>query len=97
MYIEHKHFKLPNNTSEVDVFISPTGDIEVMIEGNQQVLKGDFHHLSFKIINTGVDLIYKTRSKKSSWDIILTQQDAETVSKMMNEADEYYEIIMRDL
>ena len=97
MYTEHKHFKLPNNNSEVDVFISPTGDIEVMIEGNQQVLKGDFHHLSFKKMNAGVDLIYKTHSKKSSWDIILTPQDAEIVTKMMNEADEYYEIIMRDL
>ncbi len=36
MYIEHKHFKLPNNSSEVDVYISPTGSIQFMIEGKRK-------------------------------------------------------------
>ncbi|WP_305817147.1 hypothetical protein [Photobacterium leiognathi] len=97
MYIEHKHFKLPNNSSEVDVYISPTGSIQFMIEGKEKVLEGDFHKLAFKKIKSGVDLVYKTRSVKSSWDIILSNKDAELLSRMIDEADENFEIIMRDL
>ncbi|WP_318480173.1 hypothetical protein [Photobacterium leiognathi] len=97
MYIEHKHFKLPNNSSEVDVYISPTGSIQFMIEGKEKVLEGDFHKLAFKKIESGVDLVYKSRSVKSSWDIILSKKDAELISRMIDEADENFEIIMRDL
>ncbi|MCQ1056870.1 hypothetical protein ACQKPX_11685 [Photobacterium sp. DNB23_23_1] len=100
MLAEHRHFILPGESKlHADVTISPVGELEVNILEQNNRLSGEFDQLYFYSEGKETELICKNQLERDDvqWHLSLSSDDARELAKLIELAEEEYEILMRDL
>lgn len=100
MLAERRQFTLPGKKAlHADITVIPTGELEVDIKEKHNHLTAEFDELQFCCGVKNTDLICKDQLGKHTvrWHIYLANNDAKELEKMIEEAEEEFEILMRDL
>ncbi|KHT62194.1 hypothetical protein RJ45_18725 [Photobacterium gaetbulicola] len=100
MLTEHRHFTLPGESRlHADVTVSPVGELEVNILEQNSHLSGEFDQLYFYSEGKKTELVCKDQLKRDDvkWHLSLASDDARELAKLIELAEEEYEILMRDL
>lgn len=100
MLAEHRYFTLPGDTGlHVDITVIPTGELEVNILEKDNQLKGEFEELHFYSNGKRTELVCKDQLSPDcvKWHLDLSNDDARDLAKLIEMAEEEYEILMRDL
>ncbi len=96
MITVHRHYSLPERPNMHTHFeVNPTGRLEVEIIELNEKHSTEFEDLSFESTGTGVRVCGKDQS--TAWRCELQVKDALELSSLVEEANEEYEALMRDL
>ena len=97
---ERRQYTLPGKkVLHADVTVIPTGELKVDIKEMHSHLKAEFEELHFCCGRSKTDLVCENQVGKHAvrWHIYLAKQDAEELEELIENAEEDYEILMRDL
>ncbi|UTV28837.1 hypothetical protein [Photobacterium atrarenae] len=100
MFAKHRSYTLAGKVhNHAHLAIKPTGELSVEILEEHKQLEGDFEDLSFSTHGkiTGVDCVEHDHPSHKLWHIDLSRQDARELNRLIDDAKEEYEIMMRDL
>ncbi|MDX1302105.1 hypothetical protein [Photobacterium sp.] len=100
MLAEYRKFTLPGKAHlHASVKVIPTGEVEVFIKEKHDELHADFDELCFYSCGKNTELICKEHAgqDKVRWHIDLANEDARELAKLIESAEEEFEILMRDL
>lgn len=100
MLAEHRQYTLPGKkVLHADVTVNPTGELEVDIKEKKNHLTAEFEELHFCSGRQKTDLVCQepVGDHAIRWHIYLANQDAEELEHLIEEAEEEFEILMRDL
>ena len=90
---EHRHVILPKTQSQfADIYIKPTGSVKVVINDKSKIMLGEFHQLEIIQSNKKSRL-----SCQNKWELDLSQKDATELAILIKQAEEEFEILMKDL
>lgn len=96
MISKHRNYQLKDvNHSRAHIEINPIGLIDVELVENKQHLRAEFSEVSFQKVGGHTRLC--GRQNKKPWQVELNNKDADEVNRLIDEASEEYEILMRDL
>ncbi|ELV8811293.1 hypothetical protein QNE21_002073 [Vibrio vulnificus] len=96
MITVHRDYRVsikPERYAHVE--INPVGKLDVEIKGQRQHYVVDFEQLAFSSDEQGVALV--CQKAYSPWKVMLATADAQELKSLVKEAQEEYEILMRDL
>ncbi|MCG9577041.1 hypothetical protein [Vibrio tubiashii] len=92
----HREYELIDvNHSHAHVEINPIGLIDVEIMENKQHHQAEFSELSFQKVGGHTRLCGK--QNKKPWQLELDNKDAEEINRLIDQASEEFETLMRDL
>ena len=97
---ERRHYTLPGKKAlHADVAVIPTGELEVDIKEKKDHLTAEFEELHFCCGRQQTDLVCQDQVGDHAirWHIYLAKQDAEELEQLIENAEEEFEILMRDL
>lgn len=100
MLAEHRQFILPGQRERhANVTVIPTGELEVNIQEDANQLQAEFEELYFYSADNGTELVCKEQlgSDAVRWHLHLANEDARELAKLIEMAEEEFEILMRDL
>ncbi|KLV10308.1 MULTISPECIES: hypothetical protein [Photobacterium] len=100
MLAEHRQYLLPEGCGlHAKVTVIPTGELEVNILEEDNHYKGEFDELYFYSAGKKTELVCKDQLKPENirWHLCLTSDDARELAKLIELAEEEFEILMRDL
>ena len=99
MLAKHRDYLLHGTQNfHAHVQVNPIGQLDVDIVEKREHHSASFESLAFKKVGSktivsGCD----EKNKKSKWQLTLAKKDAEELNLLIEEANEEYEILMRDL
>ncbi|KZN61921.1 hypothetical protein N473_20480 [Pseudoalteromonas luteoviolacea CPMOR-1] len=79
--------------AHIEVF--PTGQLDVDIVELHEHHSTQFDNIKYE--HTGADIIITGIEGSTSWQVVLKERDARELSHLISDANEEYEILMRDL
>ncbi|KLV10158.1 hypothetical protein C9I92_21690 [Photobacterium ganghwense] len=100
MFAKHRAYVLAKKKRpKAQVTINPTGNIHIDVKDEKKALDGDFEDLSFQKNGKVTILVCQKHSKQKQhcWRIELSDEDAKELTRLINEAEDEFEILMRDL
>ncbi|CAG23773.1 hypothetical protein [Photobacterium profundum] len=100
MYAKHRSYTLARPAHRhVRLSVNPSGFLSVEIEEDNNKLDSEFENLCFEKHGKITELVCFEHCKpqKSRWHIYLSDNDAKELNRLINDAKEEYEILMRDL
>ncbi|MGF1703837.1 hypothetical protein L4D09_26455 [Photobacterium makurazakiensis] len=100
MLAENRLFALSDESGlHADVTVIPTGELKVTILENNSSMEGDFDQLYFYSDGKKTELVCKDLLEPESiqWHVHLANDDARELAKLIELAEEEYEILMRSL
>tara|TARA_Y100001956_G_C4128832_1_gene192177 strand:+ start:5744 stop:6034 length:291 start_codon:yes stop_codon:yes gene_type:complete len=96
MITKHRDYQLQdNNHFHAHVEINPIGVLDVEIVENKQHHQAEFSELSFMKVDGHTRLC--GRQDATPWQLELNNKDAEEINRLIDQASEELEILMRDL
>ncbi|MBE3659659.1 hypothetical protein BOO91_01685 [Vibrio navarrensis] len=96
MLTVQRHYTVSGKPSlHTCVEVNPTGTVEIEVLELYQHHSSSFDNLSFKVNPQGVSVVCCHQA--SPWQLLLNSQDAQELRSLIQEAEEEYEILMRDL
>lgn len=96
MITKHRDYQLQDsNHFHAHVEINPVGVLDVEILENKQHHQAEFNELSFMKIGGHTRLC--GQHDKKPWQLALANKDAEEINRLIDQASEELEILMRDL
>ncbi|WP_070963815.1 hypothetical protein [Vibrio sonorensis] len=96
MIAVYRDYLLQDSThSQVHVKVNPVGMIDVEIEKSRQHHLSDFDQLCF--VKRGSQTRLTGQDNTDTWQLVLSNRDADELGRLIEEACEEYEILMRDL
>lgn len=100
MLTERRQFILPGDTGfHADITVNPTGELDVNIVEKDNHLTGEFAELCFYTSGKKTELVCKDQHVPDTvrWHLLLASDDARELAKLIELAEDEYEILMRDL
>ncbi|MCW8330987.1 hypothetical protein MD588_19520 [Photobacterium sp. SDRW27] len=100
MYAKYRSYTLAGKTHYHAHFaVRPTGSLLVEIEEDHEKLEADFEDLCFiqHGKTTGLDCVEHCEPTHCCWHLDLSSNDARELTRLIDDAKEEYEILMRDL
>ncbi|PSW20102.1 hypothetical protein C9I98_08560 [Photobacterium sanctipauli] len=100
MLAENRLFTLPDESGlHADITVVPTGELKVTILEKNSSMQGDFNQLYFYSDGKRTELVCKDQlvPENIQWHVHLANDDARELAKLIEMAEEEYEILMRDL
>jgi len=100
MIAKHRDYLLQDTKNfHAHIQVNPIGILDVDIVEKREHHSSSFDSLAFKKVGskTIVSGCEERGRKKSQWQLTLTKRDAEELNLLIEDANEEYEILMRDL
>ncbi|WP_064608351.1 hypothetical protein [Photobacterium sp. J15] len=100
MLAVHRQFILPGHRGlHADVTVIPTGELEVNIKEKNNSLKAEFDDLYFFSSGKATDIVCRdpVSHDEVRWQLHMASDDARELAKIIESAEEEFEILMRDL
>ncbi|MGY3572223.1 hypothetical protein [Vibrio paucivorans] len=79
------------------VQVNPIGELDVEIVETHKHHHTDFENLSFKRSGSRTLLVGRDAKQAKPWQVTLASQDADELNHLIQEANEEFETLMRDL
>lgn len=96
MITVHREYRVSTKPEQyAHVEINPVGQLDVEMMGEQKHYVADFEHLSFSSHSHGV--LIECQKVNSPWKMMLEKADAQELRHLVEDAQEEFEILMRDL
>ena len=90
---EHRHVILSKTKNQcADIYIKPTGSVQVVVNDQSETMLGEFHQLEIIQSNKKNRL-----SCQNKWALDLSQEDATELAMIIRQAEDEFEILMKDL
>ncbi|WP_026958226.1 hypothetical protein [Aliagarivorans taiwanensis] len=96
MLVTYKHYTLPQDHVHAHVAFTPLGELDVLLEEQQQVLHAEFELLTFTS-DAKLQCFDSTQHQHVEWQVQLNPNDAKELMFAIQDAQEEFEILMRDL
>ncbi len=98
MLIEHTRVSVIEPTAQqAFVHVNPLGKIMVDIPAQESHLEADFESLAFRHLGERIEMICADQDKNKCWQLALSQRDGLHIEHLIDEANQDYEQLMRDL
>jgi len=100
MFAKHRSYVLVEKRHHhAHLTVNPIGILFIEIAEEHKKLEAEFEDLLFESNGktTGLVCIKHGKQKHKCWHVVLSCDDAKELTKLINEAREEYEILMRDL
>ena len=100
MLTERRQFIVPGKAGlHVDVTVNPIGELKVNVLEKDNCFTGEFEQLVFQTKGRQTELLCKNHRASTTvkWHVRLASDDARELAKLIELAEEEYEILMRDL
>ncbi len=100
MFVKNRSYTLEGKLHHHAHFaVNPSGVLSVDIEEDHEKLEADFEDLCFKLHGktTDLDCVEHSKPTHCCWHLELSCHDARELIRLIDEAKEEYEILMRDL
>ncbi|UTV29941.1 hypothetical protein [Photobacterium atrarenae] len=100
MLAEHRQFILPGQKElHANIKVIPTGELEVNIQEEAHQFQAEFEELYFYTAGNSTELVCREQlgSDAVRWQLYLANEDARELAKLIELAEEEFEILMRDL
>lgn len=100
MFAKRRAYTLAKKTHpNAQVTVNPTGTLHVDVKDEKKSLDGDFDDLFFKKNGkvTTLFCLKHGQQQQHCWHIDLTREDAQELTRLIHEAEDEFEHLMRDL
>ncbi|MEJ2763557.1 hypothetical protein VV869_06200 [Photobacterium sp. MCCC 1A19761] len=100
MFAKRRAYILANKTHpKAQVTVNPTGTLHIDVKDEKKALDGDFEDLSFQKDGKITILFCQKhgQQKQHCWRVELSGEDAKDLVRLIHEAEDEFEILMRDL
>ncbi|MCG2839136.1 hypothetical protein L6J37_20075 [Photobacterium sp. WH77] len=100
MLAEHRQYLLPGGKGyHLDVKVIPTGFVEVEIMEEHDKFLAEFEELSFLSNGKKTELVCRDHvgGECVRWQVDLASDDARELAKLIELAEDEFELLMRDL
>ncbi|QUJ70262.1 hypothetical protein KDD30_19260 (plasmid) [Photobacterium sp. GJ3] len=100
MLAEHRQYLLPDgNGSHLDVTVIPTGFLEVEIMEEHDKYQAEFDELLFLANGKKTELVCRDHAGGECvrWQVKMASEDARELAKLIELAEDEFELLMRDL
>lgn len=100
MFAKHRSYILAEKTHpKAYITVNPTGTLHIDVKDEKKALDGDFGDLLFKKNGkvTALFCMKHGKQKKHCWHIDLAREDAQELTRLIHEAEDEFELLMRDL
>jgi hypothetical protein len=76
--------------------VNPVGHLDVKIKGRKECLHCEFDDISFQETDSNTKVIGHEEGRRP-WQLTLSNRDAAELTHLIQEANEEFEVLMRDL
>lgn len=98
MFAKRRAYILAKKTHpKAQVTVNPTGNLHIDVKDEKKALDGNFEDLSFKQDGKITVLFCLKHDNQRYWRIELSEKDAKELIQLIHEAEDEFELIMRDL